>query len=59
MISKNMLANRIVDDLLAMALYDHNPKDNITRPVAKKRVRGAFLMHAVYQTHVIRSATSI
>lgn len=52
-------AGQLWDDLLAKALDDHNPKDNVTRPVAKKRIGGALLMHAVYQIHVVRTAAPI
>lgn len=38
MLSKNMLADRIVD-----ALDDHDSKDSVTRPVDKKRIGGALL----------------
>lgn len=46
-------------NLLAKALDDHNPKDNVARPVAKKRIGGALLMHAVYQIHVVRTNSSV
>lgn len=64
---KKILADRIVERLQVScemicwrrALDDHNPKDNVTRPVAKKRIGGALLMHAVYQIHVVRTAAPI
>lgn len=42
-------ADQLCDDLLAKALNVHNPKDNVTRSVAKKRIGGALSQQLDFQ----------